>query len=1061
MAPEFCRNQISRDALASGSPENSREPRASARRLIGQLRGRWPGALRLIRISMNRNLTAAFAVAVLFVASHLQAQLPGTRLDSVFPPGAQAGQTVGVTISGIDLDDVDRLTFSHAGITAVRKMAEPGPFDNGPQPVENQFVVTVRGDVPPGQHEVRCQGKYGLSNPRTFVVDTLTQVVETEPNQDAEKAGEITVPGVVTGQLNGGADVDLFRFMANGGQRLLIDGQARRIDSRSDVVLTVTAADGRILAENRQGFAGDPLIDLTIPANGEYYLQVRDSLYQGGADFVYRIVLSSRPHLDFVFPPAGAAGSNDEYTIYGRNLPGGQNSPLQIDGQTLQQLNVRIPIPGDIADKLTFSSRLDPHQAGLDGIEYRVNSPAGPSNPILITATTAGAVREQPENNSPATAQKLTLPCEVLGQFFPQRDMDWYTFDAKANEVFFIEVYSHRLGLPTDPGLLVQRITKTDAGEEQVSQVVWLDDVTSNDRSKEFDHRTNDPWYRFTAPADGTYRVMVRDSYSAVKSDPRLVYRLAIRTEQPDFRLAAAPVDLQGSILLRKGAREAIRVTAFRRDGYEGEIRLSAEGLPNGVTSEEVVIGPGSDYSTLVLTAAENAPGGNGSVRIVGKGKVGNAEVTRVARVGRPLEPIQFQQPNSNVASISARLTDGIQLTVSDAEPALVSLTAGEGKVIETARGGVLKIPYQVKRAEGAGGNITGFPIGLPPNVGVPQVGIGGNEKGDFELRLQANTPPGKYTFYLASMAQGVQYSRNPEAAEAAKKRQEEMAKALMDAQQKFQASQQAAQQATNNLNQANNELNAANSAKTQADQAAAQAAAALKTATDQLNAAKQQLATKPDDDGLKQAVATAEANEKTAAEKSKAATEAATATAKKQEEAVAKQKAAQEAKTKADQEQQEAQQFQTLAQQEKQRADQKAQQTQQQANKRAFNFNTASTPVTIQIAEFPITRTGPDAATVKQGEAVDVPFKVTRLYEFNANVSVQPQLPGGVGGLSIPGINIDQNNTEGTVKITAAANATPGEHAMTFRLQMNFNGQNLILDHPLKLTVVAVEAKK
>ena len=30
----------------------------------------------------------------------------------------------------------------------------------------------------------------------------------------------------------------------------------------------------------------------------------------------------------------------------------------------------------------------------------------------------------------------------------------------------------------------------------------------------------------------------------------------------------------------------------------------------------------------------------------------------------------------------------------------------------------------------------------------------------------------------------------------------------------------------------------------------------------------------------------------------------------------------------------------------------------------------------------------------------------------------------------------------------------------MTFRLQMNFDGQNLILDHPLKLTVVAVEAK-
>ncbi|MBI1310169.1 hypothetical protein GC176_02595, partial [bacterium] len=638
----------------------------------------------------------------------------------MFPPGGQAGQSFAATISGADLDDVDRLIFSHPGITASRKMAEPGPFDNGPQPVENEFLVTIKGDVPAGQHEVRCQGKYGLSNPRTFVVDSLAEFRETEPNQEGSKANEVTVPGIINGQLNGGADVDWFRFAASAGQRLLIDGQARRIDSRSDVVLTVTAADGRILAENRQGFAGDPLIDLTIPAAGEYFLTVRDSLYQGGADFVYRVVMSSRPHIDFVFPPAGPAGSNDEYTVYGRNLPGGQNSSLQIDGQKLQQLNVRIPIPGDITDKLTFSSRLDPHQAGLDGIEYRMNSPAGPSNPVLITATTSPSVREQADNDSPATAQKLTLPCEVLGQFYPKRDMDWFTFDAKANDVFLIEVYSHRLGLPTDPGLLVQRVTTTDGGEEQVSQIVWLDDVTTNDRGREFDHRSNDPAYRFTAPADGAYRVMIRDSFSAVKTDPRLVYRLAIRTELPDFRLAAAPVDLQGSVLLRKGAREAIRVTAFRQDGYEGEIHVSAEGLPNGVTSEEVIIGPGSTYATLVLTAADNAPGGNGTARVVGKAKVETSDVTRVARVGRTLEPIQFQQPNSNVASISARLTNAIQITVSDAEPALVSLTAGDGKVIETARGGVIKIPYEVKRSEGAGGNITGFPIGLPPNVGVP-----------------------------------------------------------------------------------------------------------------------------------------------------------------------------------------------------------------------------------------------------------------------------------------------------------------------------------------------------
>ena len=914
----------------------------------------------------------------LFVPLPVLAQLPATRLDGVFPPGAQIGQSVDVAISGADLDDVDRLMFSHPGLSATQKMAEPGPFDNGPQPVENQFVVTIKGDVPPGQHSIRCQGKYGLSNPRTFVVDTLAETSETEPNNRTEEATEIAVPSVMNGQLNGGADLDWYRFKGTTGQRLLVDGQARRIDSRSDLVITIAAADGRILAENRQGHAGDPLIDLQIPSNGDYYLRVHDSQYAGGADFFYRLVLSTRPHIDFVFPPAGLPGSNDEYTAYGRNLPGGQNSGLRLDGQELQQIKVRVPIPGDIADKLTFSGRLDPHQAGLDGIEYRVNSPAGPSNPALVTVATAPVVLESADNDSPAKAQTLTLPCEVAGQFFPKRDLDWYSFEAKANDVFTIEVYSHRLGLPTDPGLLVQQVTKNDAGEEQVRQLALIDDVVSNFRDKSFDHRSNDPWYRFVAPADGIYRVMVRDSFSGVKSDPRMTYRLAIRPEQPDFRLAAAPVDLAGSVLLRRGSREAIRVTAFRKDNFDGEIRVSADGLPNGVTSSEAIIGPGNDYTILVLTAADDAPAGNGSMQIGGKARVKDTDVTRTARVGCVLEPVQFQQPNSNVASLSARVTDHILLTVSDAEKTLIAVTVGDNKTIETARGGVIKIPYSVTRAEGVGGNLTGFPMGLPPNVGAPQVAMGGNEKGEFELRLQANTPPGTYSFYLASMVQGIQYSRNPEAAEQAKKRQEELTKILADAQKKAQESQQAAQQATNALNQSNNELNAANSAKNSTDQAAAQAASALKTTTDALNAVTQQLAAKPDDAGLKQQVEAAQKAVTTATEKSKAATDGATDVAKKQEEATAKQKAALEAKTNADQTQQAAQQFQQQAQQEKQRADQKAQQTQQQANKRGINFNTASTPVTIRIAEFPITHTGPDAATVKQGESADVAFKVS-----------------------------------------------------------------------------------
>ena len=219
--------------------------------------------------------------------------------------------------------------------------------------------------------------------------------------------------------------------------------------------------------------------------------------------------IRDRPHVDFIFPPAGRPGSNQEYTVYGRHLPGGQNSPYRIGGQVIQQLKARIAIPGNITDQLRFPHRLEPHQAGLDGLEYRVNSPAGMSNPILVSAALMEPIVESRANDSPGQSMELKPPCEISGQFYPRRDQDWFRFNAKKGEELWFTVYSHRLGLPTDPRLLIQRVTTTEAGEEQVSQVAMIDDVTSTVRGKEFDHRTRDPSYRFNAPADGLYRVLL------------------------------------------------------------------------------------------------------------------------------------------------------------------------------------------------------------------------------------------------------------------------------------------------------------------------------------------------------------------------------------------------------------------------------------------------------------------------------------------------------------------------------------------------------------------------
>src|SRR5262249_44399052 len=116
-------------------------------------------------------------VGALVSGASAQAQLPPTlpnpRLNWLFPAGGQVGTAFEVKVTGDDLDDAGKLDCSHPGITATLTMAEPGLGQTGPQPVHGTFQVKIAADVPPGVYELRVQGKFGLSNPRAFVVGTL------------------------------------------------------------------------------------------------------------------------------------------------------------------------------------------------------------------------------------------------------------------------------------------------------------------------------------------------------------------------------------------------------------------------------------------------------------------------------------------------------------------------------------------------------------------------------------------------------------------------------------------------------------------------------------------------------------------------------------------------------------------------------------------------------------------------------------------------------------------------------------------------------------------------
>jgi hypothetical protein len=582
--------------------------------------------MRNVAVALFRRILIVIAVSAWTAVAH--AQLPATRLSAIFPPGAQAGTTVDVTItSGLELEELSKLLFSHPGIVATPKMHDVG---GKPVPLLNQFVVTVAGDVPPGNHEVRTIGFFGISNPRIFVVGTQKETNETEPNNAREQAVALELNQTVNARINGGADVDWYKFSGKGGQRLLINCDARRLDSRLDVALEIYNGAGKRLEFARRNLVSqDALLDLTVPADGEYYVKVYDFTYAGGEDYSYRLTASTGPYIDFVMPSAGTPGSNDRYTLYGRNLPGGQPAGIVSHGRSLEKVAVSIGLP-TATDLLDPKVSLEPFSAGIDAIPFAISSPTGPSNVVMIQLSPTVPVLEVEPNDKGSQAQKMTVPGEVAGQFQTRGDIDCFQFDAKAKDAFWVEVIAHRAGAAVDPVLVIDQVKINDKGEETLTRISALDDDPNNPLVNLFDTVNDDNTVKFVAPADGTFRITMRERYGNSKQDLG-VYRLVVRKESPDFRVAAvattltAPGQRQAApsgITLRRGDNFPVHVVAFRRDGFAGPITISATGLPPGVTCRDISVGAAPSSGILVFSSAEDAPAWAGTIQLVATARV-------------------------------------------------------------------------------------------------------------------------------------------------------------------------------------------------------------------------------------------------------------------------------------------------------------------------------------------------------------------------------------------------------------------------------------------------------
>ncbi len=807
----------------------------------------------------------------------LLAQLPLTRLLTVFPPGGKAGSQFEVGLTGIDLDEANQLHFSRAGITARQKVGETNGL-----PEANKFLVAIDAKVPPGVYEARVVGRFGISNPRAFVVSDWPESSAPTTNNSPANSTPISLGTIVNGHSEASA-VDYYKFTAKKGQRILIECQAKEIDSRMDAALILYDAAGRELERNQHG----GLLDFRVTADGDYLLKVHDFIFRGGGEYFYRLAVGAGPHIDFIFPPSGLPGTKGKYLLYGRNLPGGTPAKdLAIEGKPLEQLEVEIELPRDPASQKQFSTPQQLADATLDAFEYRLSSPQGISNPVLVGFATGPVVVKKSPNDLPAQSQIISPPCEYVGRFFPPGDRDWLTFEAKKGDVYWVEVFSQRLGLPTDPFVLIQRVTKNDKGEEQLSDAKELYDTDTSIGGPDYKTATRDPSGRFGVDENGTYRIQVRDLFNRSQADPRLVYRLSIRKETPDFRLVAAAQpppspnkDAKEALiwtpLLRRGETMPVKVMAFRRDNFNGDIELKIEGLPAGVTGNDAKIEKDKSSTVILLTATENAANWIGPVRVVGKARIGDADMVREARGGT----VNWTVADYNNEAIQSRLTRDFVLAVSGVETAPISIETGESKPWETSAAGKLQIPIHLVRRAEFNANLKLKATGISALDKLKEIEVDGKAtNATVELDLtEHKIPAGTYSFYLQTQTPG-KYRNNPEAAKAAEEALKQAEKLVTDSTAAIKTTPETKQAATKAAGESAAKAKAASEAVAGAAKAASEAEVLARTAAEKLAEAKTALEKKSDDKDL---LATKEAAEKSAAEatvKAKAAQEAKTA---------------------------------------------------------------------------------------------------------------------------------------------------------------------------------------
>jgi hypothetical protein len=572
-------------------------------------------------------------------------------ITDTFPVAVQRGKTTEVTVAGqMNFFGVYKALFEGAGIGA-EVVPAPAPAAVPPaRPMVRsvRLKLTVATDAPLGVREFRLASSLGLSSIGQLLVVDDPVVRESGANNTLDKANPIPVPSVVCGRIEAIEDVDCFKFHAEAGQVLTFEVFCARLEDKihdlqkhADPLVTLFDAGGRELAANDDYYFADPLLSYTVPRSGDYFLQVRDSKYDGDPRWVYAVLVTNRPYVVDVFPMAGNPGKVVEVEPVGSARG--------------KQARVQLAVPAE---------------PGLHEVQLDLGGTK--SNPVPFIASPLPQVLEQEPNDTPEQATRVAVPCGINGRIGAKRDLDHFVFAARKGKAVRFEVKARRFGTVLRSSLdsVLDVLAAPAKGAKAGAVLASNDDAFGKDAA-----------LVFTPPADGDYVLRIRDLNS--KGGDTAVYYIEADWARPDFTLRCDP----DKAMIGPGSSAGWYVHVARFNGFTGPVTVEVKGLPRGVTASPLTIPPSMAQGLVVLTAAADAPRDAATVQIVGtatvpapEGKHPTAHET-VQRVATPNEEIY--NPGGGRARFDVHLqgvavTEPSDILKVEASPKAVALKPGE-----------------------------------------------------------------------------------------------------------------------------------------------------------------------------------------------------------------------------------------------------------------------------------------------------------------------------------------------------------------------------------------------